>query len=479
MKTTSVEPALNVDGLVKRFSGTTVLDGADLRVERGQIHALLGANGAGKSTMIKILSGIYQPDSGSITLGSTSDGRPGHLSFVHQDLGLIDDLTVRDNLNMGSASKPRFGGLLDHRAERDRARASLARVDLPVDPEAILGTLGLGAKTLVAVARVLADNATVIVLDEVTAALTRRESDWLLQEIREFTERGGAAVLVTHRLHEVTEHCDAVTLLRDGVQQFSGATPTIGELHEMLSAGVPHVRGEKSAEPGPILARLEKAAAPGVGPIDLELRSGEVVGLVGPLSSNLYAIGHLIAGKLQGRSGTVEIRTQTGGPGRASIVPEDRRAQGLLHGMDVKSNLSASSLRSWARWGVVNPRAEEHAAEDQVTALNVQPPDPRYPILGLSGGNQQKVLMGRARLRHPDVYVLCEPTRGVDIGTRRALYGFISEVCEQGAAVVVLSIDLDDIMAVSDRVGIVADGRITNIQPIESVSAETILEKVL
>ncbi|MEN8673199.1 sugar ABC transporter ATP-binding protein [Nocardioides sp.] len=471
------EPALRVSGLTKQFGGVTVLSAADLRVERGQIHALLGANGAGKSTLVKILSGVHPSDGGTIELGLGEAGKPGHLSFVHQDLGLVDDLTVRENLNLGTTVRPRRIGRLDHRGERLRAAESLARVDLGIDPETPLSELGLGAKTLVAVARVLADDASVIVLDEATAALTRRESSWLLSEIRKFTDAGGAAVLVTHRLQEVTEHCDAVTMLRDGQVLFTGATPPLHELHEMLSAGVPHAKATR--EVGPVLARATGATALRVGPVDVEVRGGEVLGLVGPLSSNLYAIGHLLAGHLALTAGTVSISTTEGGRGVAAIVPEDRRAQGLLHGLDVRDNLSVSSLRLWARLGFVRGAREAADADEQVTLLNVQPAKADYPILGLSGGNQQKVLMGRAKLRDPDVYILCEPTRGVDIGTRRALYKFIDDVCATGAGVVVLSIDLDDVMAVSDRVGVVQDGRIISVTDIDSVSPDEILEHVL
>ncbi|WP_169988468.1 sugar ABC transporter ATP-binding protein [Microbispora sp. H10836] len=475
---TTGTPALTVRGLRKKFNGATVLDGVDITVAPGEIHALLGANGAGKSTLIKILSGIYEADGGEVAIGRGVGGHPGRLSFVHQDLGLVDELTVRENLYLGSSARSRRG-FVDHRAERRQALASLARVDLRIDPDVQLSSLGLGAKTLVAVARLMAEDASVIVLDEVTAALTRRESSWLLSEVRKFTEEGGSAILVTHRLHEVTEHCDTVTLLRDGTPHYSGPTPSVHELHEMLSAGVPHIRRARGGDAGPVVAAISAAASKGVGPIDLEVRAGEVVGLVGPLSSNLYAIGHLVAGHLPLTSGSVRISSADGRPGRVALVPEDRRAQGLLHGMDVRANLLISSLRKRARLGFLQHSRERADVEREVRQVNVRPTDPDYPILGLSGGNQQKVLMGRARLMAPDLYVLCEPTRGVDVGTRRAIYKFIDDACAAGAAVIVLSIDLDDIMAVSDRVGLVDDGRITGLSEIDSISADEILENVL
>ncbi|MEV8150988.1 sugar ABC transporter ATP-binding protein [Arthrobacter sp. NPDC080073] len=474
----NTQPALEVQGIVKSFGANRALEGVSFRVEHGKIHALLGANGAGKSTLIKILSGIHAPDHGTVVIGPEADARPGKLSVVHQDLGLVDALSIRENLALGRPGQRMAGFLLDHAAERRETVVQLLRVDLDLDPERSVGTLTLGEKTLVAIAKTFADEASVILLDEVTAALTRAESDWLLREVRQYVDRGGAAVLVSHRLHEVVEHCDRVTLLKQGRVAFDGTTPSLGELHDLLvSQGSEYHRVARP--PGRPTIQLSAAVGAGVGPINLEVHAGEVVALVGPLSSGLYRIGHLIAGREKLESGTIATANADGKRGTVAFVPEDRRSQAVLSGLDVRSNTTVGGLVSVSRLGVVNNRRERDAASDAITRLKVHPLDQRYPILGLSGGNQQKVVMARARLRAPDVFVMCEPTRGVDVATRVALYEFIDEVSAEGAAVIVLTIDADDALAVADRVALVRDGRIASILARDELSAERLLEEAL
>jgi ribose transport system ATP-binding protein len=471
--------ALSVTGIRKSFGPNVALDGVSLTVEPGRIRGLLGANGAGKSTLIKILSGVYSADAGMVKLAPGPAGVPGRLGFVHQDLGLVEALTIRENMMLGRPSGRRFGVFLDRRAELASVIEELARMNLDVDPETPIAACSLGVKSLVAVARMLAEQATVLFLDEVTAALTRAESDWLLTEVRRFVDDGGAAVVVSHRLHEVVEHCDDVTLLRNGQVVYDGPTPSVAELHRLfVSHGSGFTRGP-AAKFGPLAVRMAGVVSPGIGPVDLQVRGGEVVSLVGPLSSNIYSLGHVIAGVSKITSGTLEILNRDGGQGTVAFVPEDRRKQAVLPGLEVRSNLSVGNLMSLSTFGMVGGRRESSQADALMIDLNVQPPDANYQVLGLSGGNQQKVVFGRAKMRHPDVYVLCEPTRGVDIATRTAMYEFIDQVSRQGAAVIILTIDVDDALAVGDRIGVVNAGRIESLRPRSEVTAAEVLEDAL
>ena len=349
-------PTVTFDGLSKSYGSNQVLHGVSFRIEAGTIHGLLGANGAGKSTLIKILSGLTAADDGTITVLDRRRA-PGSVGFIHQDLGLVDALTVRENLQLGRRPpKRRWLPLIDDRAERQRAAGELARVDLDVDPETMVGDLGLGQKSLLAVARLFAERSyAAIVLDETTAGLTSRESDWLLREVRRYVEGGGAALVVSHRINEIAAHYDEVTVLRNGRIAYSGATPDIGALHELMAgpapvAGPERRRGRPAAAGEPVL-RMRRASAESVGPVDLEVRSGEVVGLIGPLSSNLYEVGHLAARRRLPRSGEVVVRAPSGEQGSVGFLGEDRARLGNLVGLDVVDNLTIGALGRFSRAG--------------------------------------------------------------------------------------------------------------------------------
>jgi len=484
--TQSRESLLSVKELTKSFGGTRALRNVSMEVHSGSTHALLGPNGAGKSTLIKILDGVYAADSGKVQVRARTGRKPGRIGIIHQDLGLVEALTIRENLHL-SGEHPRRGGvLIDHRREREHARQMLETVHLRLDPERLVGDLGLGERSLVAIARLLAHNADVVVLDEVTAALTKAESEWLFAQMREFTDGGGALIVVSHRLHEIVEHCDEVTLLRDGGTVYDGPTPTLHELHELFAAisGAQAPRAEPTvAEGRPVLVRARAAGAEGVEPFDLEVRSGEVVGLVGALSSSLYRVGHLLAGRVALETGDLEVhpRKSKGGDGRAGTVgflPEDRQRSGNLTGLRVGANLGLTALRHHATGGWIKRGSERAALASAIAEMRIDPPSANTLIGSLSGGNQQKVLFGRAMLAGPDVYVLCEPTRGVDINTRHTIYDFIRRVAAEGYAVIIATIDVDDALAVSDRVALVAGERVEAPISLKDVDADALLERL-
>jgi ribose transport system ATP-binding protein len=466
-------PLIEMHGVRKSFSGVEVLKGVDLVVRPGSVHALLGHNGAGKSTLIKILSGLYERDKGTISQRSRTGRSTCDVRFIHQDLGLIDDLTVAENLYITGRGKR----ILRPGTERRDAKALLDTVNMNVDPGTRVGDLTLGQKTLLAVARLLASPADVIVLDEVTAALTRSESSWLFAEMRKFTETGGAVILVSHRLYEIVENSDFVTVLQDGAVQFDGPTPDLGDLHKLLTdSNYERTADAVALGSGVVVLRATELRSEGVGPLNVELHAGEVLSLVGSLSSNLYAVAHTLAGIVKKEKGTLEV---PGGHDSVAFLPEDRVTQGIMADRSVRENMAIASLHKRSTLGIVRGRDERSATESFATELDVKPVGAAMLDIGkLSGGNQQKALLGRAALANPAVYVLCEPTRGVDIGTRHAIYRFIDRSRSEGSAVVVITIDVDDALAVGDRVGLIVDGSIDSIEPRNRVTHEEILEKV-
>ncbi|MEV4420143.1 sugar ABC transporter ATP-binding protein [Patulibacter sp. NPDC049589] len=475
-------PLLSIAGLRKSFGSTPVLRGIDFTARAGQVHGLLGTNGAGKSTMIKVLAGHHDADAGTIDVRDHRQvDSVGRIGVVHQDLALVDALTVRDNFHLSRRGGLTRAGLVDVRRERGAVTNALRAVNLDLDPETPLSELTLGTKSLLAVARLLANDADVLLLDEVTAALTRRESSWLLTEMRRLADEGRAVIVVSHRLHEIVEFCDEVTLLRDGSVAYAGPTPDLRGLHAMFESGGARPAREAGAEPrtGPVALRLDTVSRGEVGPIDLTVRRGEVVSVVGALSSGLYELGHLAAAATKPASGRRALSgREPGTPARCGFVPEDRKALGILPRLDVAANLTISAERRvfprlWA-----GPASERRSVDVVMDDLSVHPRDPTMKIEDLSGGNQQKVLMGRTQLLDPDLLVLCEPTRGVDVGTRHAIYEYIESARASGAAILVVTIDVDDALAVADRVVVIESGSITSTHHRDEVDPVALLEKV-
>jgi len=468
------DPLVAMTGITKRFGGSQVVTNADLVLRPGRLRALLGPNGAGKSTLIKILSGVYRADGGAVNTWRRDGAPGGRIGFVHQNLALVDDLTVRENVYLDGRKPRRIAGVIDKKAEYNESVRRLAAVNAKIDPETRLGDLSLGQKTLVAVARLFNTDVDVMVLDETSAALTRRESDWLYAEARQFAEAGGAVLAVTHRLAEVVKHCDDATVMSDGRVIFEGPMPSLTELHLLMARGLAvEPPPQEDFEDREVIVRLSAAGTDTISPGDLDIHSGEVVGLVGPLSSNLYQIGHLVAGRTTATTGRVDVA------GTAAFVPEHCQIQGLLPELSVRENMTVSQLKHLTKWGRISRRAEDREVGEQIATLNIQPPDPEKAVNLLSGGNQQKVVMARAALTKPRCYVLCEPTRGVDVKTRHAIYGFIRKVSAEGAAVLIITIDVDDAFAVAHKIGLVRDGGVVeDMHTRGSLSVATILERV-
>ena len=463
-------------GIVKQFGGSQVVTDANLSLYPGRLHALLGPNGAGKSTLIKILSGVYRADSGSVnTRGRNGDLR-ATIGFIHQNLALVEGLSVRENLNLDRGGITWFGSVVNKRAEYADAARSLAAVDARIDPETPVSELSLGQKTLVATARLFSKTIDVMVLDETSAALTHRDSEWLYTEARRFADGGGAVLVVTHRLAEVATHCDEATVMRDGEVVYTGVTPTLLELHELMAAGsVDTPPADRDFEGTDTVVRLTGAETDVVGPFDLEVHAGEVVALVGPLSSGLYDVGHAIAGRTALTSGWREVV----GGGVVAFVPENCQTQALLPGLSVRDNMTISRIKQLQKLGRINRSAETREVDTQMQLLDIRPNDPDVLANLLSGGNQQKVIMGRAALTNPRCYVLCEPTRGVDVKTRHAIYRFIRKVSTEGAAVIVITIDVDDAFAVAHRIGLVREGGVVDgLVARQALSIEHVLKEV-
>jgi ABC-type sugar transport system ATPase subunit len=448
---------VEVDGVAKRFGATRALRGVTCTFTRTEFVALLGPNGAGKSTLLKILDGVYAADGGEIRVRG---GRSG-LGVVHQDLGLVEEMTVAENMFLGRSSL-----LVRPRRNARRTAKALAAVGLDsIDPHALVGSLSLGQRAMVAVARTFDRGAGTVVIDEATAGLHPDEARWVVEQLRVAAELGSTVVMVTHKLDEVIGVATRYVVLRDGEVALDApaAEVTKARLIDVMSRdrreSDPVDREAASFDPDDVICALDSVHAGGAGPVSLAVPAGVVTALTGPLGSGLHEIAYVAAGLLQPDAGKVVAAKGL----RRACVPAHRESEGVFPDDDVQFNVAAGGWSRWQnRFGLLDVRRMRRDCEEAVAALSVTPGRLEAGVSDLSGGNQQKTLFARALMRDPQLLVLCEPTRGVDVATRREIYAQVRQIAARGTAVLVASTDYEDIVALADSVGVLdATGQLT------------------
>jgi ribose transport system ATP-binding protein len=483
MTTRADDPLLAVRGVSKAFGGTKALTDFDLELRAGEVHALVGGNGSGKSTFIKILAGVHQADAGAMQLAggdydlskqTPEDAQDGGLRFVHQDLGIFAEMSVLENLHIGRGyPRNRVGGV-DWRSARKAARSMLDRFHLGgVSPETMAGALSTPQRAMLAIARALhGQDAGVLVLDEPTASLPPDEANLLMASIRRLAASGHSVLLVTHRLDEVREVADKVTCLRDG--RLAGTMDGAGlsedaliELilgHRLTRAAGPSVQQREMTS----MLQVEGLSGGPVSDVDISVRSGEIVGIAGLLGSGRSELLHLIFGTLPATGGTVVVdgaQRPTGRPGNSvrsgvALVPEDRQADAVFESQTVLENMTVGDLKRYTRGFTVRRRKARAAVLNDIGRFKIRAEGPETPIENLSGGNQQKVVLARWIRSGPLVLLLDEPTQGIDVGSREDIYGLISEAADQGTAVVVVSSEFEELSRLCSRVIVFARGQV-------------------
>ena len=483
--------ALQVTGVSKRYPGTQALDDVSLTMRRGEIHALVGGNGSGKSTMIKILAGVVEADSGTLEIGGTplslsehsaARAREHKLRFVHQQGSLFSELTVAENLSLGRGFETGFAGRIRWSQVNARAREVLERFDIGVAPSTPMSTVGPATQMMIAIARALQDQEgdrdSVLVLDEPTASLPPHEVNLLLAALRRYAAQGQTILYVTHRLKEVRDIADAATVFRDGrlVGTLRADQISHDSLVEAITGKALALENAVAAERRPVRAAGDRDAsavptisAKGIagGTVDLELYPGEVTGLAGLLGSGRSAILRSLFGlttsekaevRLDGKPVTIDSPTSAMKLGIA-YVPENR-ADASLPEDSIAHNLSVARLNDIPRFGWINERAERSTARKLIEAFRVRTSSETSNLSSLSGGNAQKVMLARWMQRNPRVLLLDEPSQGVDVGARAEIHHLIREAADRGVAVLVVTSDLEELAIVADRVLVVANGRI-------------------
>jgi ribose transport system ATP-binding protein len=495
----TAEPLLQMRGIVKQFPGVRALDGVDLDVAAGEVHCLLGQNGAGKSTLIKVLAGAHRPDAGEILW----DGRPVSfpapqaadavgIATIYQELDLVPGLSVAENVVLGH--EPSRFGFSRLRAADDTVRALLRRLGHPeIPPRRELGRLSAAGQQIVSMARALARDARLIVMDEPSAVLDPEEVQNLFRVIRELTAEGVAVVYISHRLEEIRAIGDRVTVLKDGrtVARNLPArdTPTADVIHLMTGRTIEYVFPRRTEAPSAeVVLEVEGLARAGeFADVSFSVRAGEVVGLAGLVGSGRSEILETVYGARKAGAGTVRVRGRALRAGSVpaavragmGLAPEERKSQGLLLGEPVFRNVSLPGLGRFARGGFLGPQADLGAAAATTAQLDVRPADPTRPVRTLSGGNQQKVVLARWLLQGCTVLLLDEPTRGVDVGARSEIYALVRRLAAEGAAIVLVSSEVPEVLGLADRVLVVREGRVVHEAPAEELDEGRVLDLVM
>ncbi len=473
---------LEVSGVSKSFSGVAALEDVTLRLRHGTVHALLGENGAGKSTLMRIVAGVCTPDAGelrlegrALRLGSPGQALAAGIAMIHQELNLLPAMSVAENIWIRREPLNALG-LVRHRELRRRTRALLERLGVDLDPQAELGTLPLAARQMVEIARALSYDSRVLIMDEPTSALGERDAERLFAVIRDLRARGVGIFYVTHRIDELFALADEISVLRDGRHVGTSCPRDLTRrdiIHMMVGRELSSPPAATPVQAAPVALSAHGLSLEGwFCDVSFELHAGEVLGVAGlvgsgrsKLAETLFGIARPTAGEIRIGGAAVRIDSPPAAISRGiGFVTEDRRETGCLPGLSVLENLEISALaRDFVRLGFVHAGAARRACAGMASALRIKAPDLRERIETLSGGNQQKVLLGRWLLLNPQILLLDEPTRGVDVGAKAEIHQLIARLVSAGTAVLMISSEMPEILALSHRVMVMHEGRVAGI----------------
>ncbi|MCM2292344.1 sugar ABC transporter ATP-binding protein [Allorhizobium sp. BGMRC 0089] len=488
-----VQPVLDMRGISQIFPGVKALDGVDIALYPGQVTALIGENGAGKSTLVKILTGIYRPNEGEIRIDgapvrfmSAQDAIDAGVTAIHQETVLFDELTVAENIFLGHAPKNRFG-LIDWRAIMARSRALMASLECRIDPAMRLKDLSIAERHLVAIARALSVEARIVIMDEPTAALSRKEIDDLFRIVNTLKAQGKAILFISHKFDELYDIAERYAVFRDGRMVGAGLlqeTPQDEIVRLMVGRDVHDVFPKVSVEIGAPVLKVEGFCHPTeFADISFTLRKGEILGLYGLIGAGRSELCQALFGITRPSSGRLELEgralsiSSTANAIAAGIVyvPEERGRHGLALAMPIYQNMSLPSLKHTSRRGFLRAAEELRLARHYAERLDLRAAALSVPVGTLSGGNQQKVVIGKWLATRPKVIILDEPTKGIDIGSKAAVHGFISELAAEGLSIIMISSELPEILGMADRVMVMREGRMAGLFPRAGLTPEILV----
>ncbi len=484
MQTQSPEVCLHAEKVTKIYPGTKALDTVSFDVFKGKVNVLIGENGAGKSTLMKIIAGIEQPSSGHMYMGTeevsfanVTEARQHGIGIIHQELSLFPNLNVYQNIFMGKEhTKHKVG--LNNAEHIELAKKIMAKLEHPIDPMTIVGDLRVGQQQMIEIARnLMQDDLKILIMDEPTSSLSEQEVQVLFKIMRELKKEGISIIYISHRLEEIMQIGDYLTVLRDGKLVATAAVADVDiswVVKKMVGTGKSYPKREKPIDwsKRETVLQVKNMTLPKKGggyllkDVSFELKQGEILGFYGLLGAGRTEMFECIMGirpehtgqvLLHGKS--IEVRNVTEQIARGfAMVPEDRQLEGLVQTMDIGKNISLSSLKNYAKKMFLNNKAEDAAVEEEIDAIHIKVADKRLPILSLSGGNQQKVVIGKGLLTHPKILLLDEPSRGIDIGAKTEIFEIINRYADAGLSIMVISSELEEIMAIADRIIVFSNG---------------------
>ncbi len=489
----TIAPILSAHRISKSFGEIPVLFSIDFDIKPGEVHAIIGENGAGKSTLIKILSGIEQPTSGSITYDGQTvvlppDGKAEAMGIVliHQELNLAEHLTVADSIFLGRELKQ--GPFLKVGEMRRRAAEVMETLHVHVDPDARISSLSVADKQMVEIAKAISRDARVLIMDEPTAVLSVGETQTLFEQIRRLTARGVSVVFISHKLDEIMELANRVTVLRDGqlIATVGTEALTPDSIAQMMVGRELSNLYPPKHEPNvdePVLLSVRNLATKSVSDISFDLKRGEILGFAGLIGSGRTAVAEAIVGLTHRNSGEIQLNGQVVNFTRVAqsveaglaYMTKDRKGKGLLLNMGLRPNLTLLTLQKHMRAGFLDTASEDRALERATRRFDIRARDASVAVGRLSGGNQQKLMLGKTMESEPDIIIMDEPTRGIDVGTKQQIYHIIAALAAEGKAVIVISSELQEVIGLSHRIVVMRSGRIAGVLEGAEITEEEIM----
>lgn len=486
---------VEMTGINKSFSGVHVLKDVHLNVRKGEVHALMGENGAGKSTLIKILSGVYSRDSGTVKVkgeevafANPKDAEERGINIIHQELNIIPHLTVTQNMFLGKELTYGKFGFLNKKAMKEATLESLKELGVTnINPEEPAGNLSVGQQQMIEIARALATKSELIIMDEPTAALTDREIEILFEVVNSLRERGVSIIYVSHRMEEIFQICDRITVLRDG--EYIG-TENIKDtsFDEVVRMMVGRELGERfptrSSEIGEVIFEVEDLEIKNLfEKVNFEVRAGEILGIAGLMGAGRTEIMETIFGYRKKSKGTVKLNGKElvikhpldAIKAGLAFITEDRKDKGLVINASIRENIALTNINSISSKGVISKTRETELVNKLMKKLHVRAAGMNQEVKRLSGGNQQKVVIAKWIGINPKVLLLDEPTRGVDIGAKKEIYSIMNELSENGVAIIMVSSELPEVLGVSDRIMVIHEGKVTGVLNREEADQEKIM----
>ena len=484
---------IEMRGIDKSFGSNQVLKQAGFTLESGEVHALMGENGAGKSTLMKILTGVYTKDAGTVLVDgkevnykNPQEAEKAGIVFIYQELNVMFDLTVEENLFMGKEIHGKFG-ICDKKAMQKKAQEALNILGVNISPKTVMAELSVGQQQMVEICKALMADAKVIIMDEPTAALTQSETVALFKVIESLRKKGVSMVYISHRMEEIFELCDRITVLRDGSYIGVKNIPETN-MNEIVKMMIGREIGERypsrNVKIGKEVLKVKELTRKGTfHDVNFSVRAGEVLGVSGLMGAGRTEIMQAIFGNLSYESGTIEIdgeEVKISNPRQAmehgiGFITEDRKTEGLMLDKSIRENISLCNLGRISKSSVISKEAEKDMVAEAIKDLHIKCFGPFHECNNLSGGNQQKVVLAKWILTNPKILILDEPTRGVDIGAKKEIYNIINKLAAQGVAIIMVSSELPEVLGMSDNIMVVREGEVRGIISYEEANQERVM----